>query len=119
MATTSSAPIGPGSHSSPRRTCHSRGPLLRSPNGHSARSGTCKPVGERTEEGNDLVLFFLGQAEVADGLVQVCGDLGGRPTRDSLRTRGATGGGKSIARVIEVDHFLQALQVAIVHVGFD
>src|SRR5206468_864223 len=57
--------------------------------------------------------------EAADRRIYVLSYLRGRPTRRLLAGIPVGTTGKAIARVIEMNHFFQALKVAVVHIGLD
>src|SRR5262249_59949573 len=64
--------------------------------------------------------FLLGcQSEATDCRIYVLLYFRGRPTRRLLSCISVGTTGKAIARVVEMDHFLQVLEVAVVHIGFD
>src|SRR5882762_2704628 len=81
--------------------------------------GSCEAVCKRLEEGNDLVLLRIGQPKHTDRHVLVVLDLRHRPAVylfgfPCWAVPGSDVKGKDIARVVEVDELLQALDVAVV-----
>src|SRR2546429_9924063 len=82
---------------------------------------SCEPVGERLEEGHDLVLLRIAQAQLTNRHVNVVGNFGHRPAVYLFRCscRAVPGSDvelkcENVARVVEVHEMLQALDVAIV-----
>src|SRR5262249_1791929 len=66
-----------------------------------------------------LAFLLGGQPEVPNRLIHVLWNLRGGPAPDFLTSGVMRTTGKSVARVVEVDDLLQALKVAIVHIGLD
>src|SRR3981081_446997 len=99
-----------------------RTPLHASPRkGIPIGIGPREPISESLEEGNNLVLLFIGQAELAGRHVEVVLDLGLRPAGNLLDSSGGAvprghrkGDPFHVARVVEVDELFQALDVAVV-----
>jgi len=80
---------------------------------------SCEAVRERLEEGHDLVLLRIGQAQLTNRHVKVVGNLGHRPAVYffGLSCRAVPRSyreGVYVARIIEVYELLQALDVAVV-----
>src|SRR5262249_44177172 len=80
--------------------------------------GSRVTVGERLQEGNDLVLFLVRQAEIPGSHVDVVRDLGHGPTvyffdRSFRAVPGSNVVFVFVPRVVEVDQLLQALDVAV------
>src|SRR5580704_17732771 len=74
-------------------------------------------VSQRLQEGHDVVLALITETESSNGRVFVRRNLRAGPAGlldIGIVLRGAHG----VSRVIKVDHFFQALEVSIVHVGF-
>src|SRR6266478_4586523 len=76
-------------------------------------------VREGLQEGDDLVLFLIAQAEIAGRAVDIVFDLGHRPAVHLLgcswrAVPGRDREGVQAARIVEVDKLLQALDVTIV-----
>src|SRR5262249_50791251 len=69
-------------------------------------------VRECLQERYDLVFLFVGQPQVANRRVPVLRDLRIWPARHLLSLRAILTTRKFVARVVEVDDFLQALEVA-------
>src|SRR5262249_50723303 len=76
-------------------------------------------VRECLQEGYDLVFLFIGQPQISNRRVPVLRDLRIWPARHLLSSSAILTTREFVARVVEVDDFLQALEVAIVHVGLD
>src|SRR6266404_5642381 len=78
----------------------------------------CETVCKCLEEGNDLVLLHIRQAKIARRHVEIVLDLGHRPavyffSRSCRAVSGSDREGKFVARVVEMDELLQALDVAV------
>jgi len=78
-------------------------------------------IGKRLQERDNLVLFLIGQAEITGGHIDIVRHLGPRPAVDffdgSIRAMSGSNVERKprfVARVVEVDELLQALDVAIV-----
>jgi hypothetical protein len=78
-----------------------------------------KPVSEGLQKRHQLILLLTGQPEITDRGVHVLPYFRCRPARH-LFSRGALQtAAELVARVVEMDDFFQALEVAIVHISFD
>src|SRR5262249_19107469 len=73
-------------------------------------------VRESFQKSHKLVFLLVGQFKFTDGRVHVSEKLRSRPTRSLFTGIALPAPAKCIAGVIEVDDFLKALKVAIVHV---
>src|SRR6266480_5565691 len=80
-----------------------------------------KTIGERLQERDNLVFFFIGQTEITGGHIDIVRHLGPRPAvyffDRSIRAMSGSNVVRKpwfVARVVEVDELLQALDVAIV-----
>src|SRR5437016_2319095 len=72
------------------------------------------PISEALQKRHNLVFLLIGQPKIADRRVHFLWDLRCGPARQ-LFSRGSMGTmGELIARIVEMDDCLQALQVAIV-----
>src|SRR5579862_3105002 len=80
-------------------------------------------VNQGLQEGDYIVLFLIGQAELANRHVFVVAIFRHRPAGHlfhgalwAMTRKNAVG--IYIASVVEVDHLFQAQEIAVVHVGF-
>src|SRR5438132_1048831 len=76
-------------------------------------------IGERLQERDNLVFFCIGQTEITNCPVDIVRHLGPRPAvyffdRSWRAVSGSNVEPKHVARVVEVDELLQALDVAVV-----
>src|SRR5438132_6609264 len=76
-------------------------------------------IGERLQERDNLVFFLIGQAEHTGGHIDIVRHLGPRPAvyffdRSFRAVSGSDVKRIYVARVVEVDELLQALDIAIV-----
>ncbi len=109
-----------------RRACHEFPPPLRKFAGSPVcpRSTYCPlrlvTIRQRPKKCDNLVLLPSRQTQPPDRLVDVFPNLRCRPASNLFTRIVLTlASPQTIARVIEMHHFLQALQVPVVHVGFD
>ena len=90
-------------------------------NFNTARRGVVA-IRKRLHEGDKLIFFMVGQVKIADRFVEVPAGVGRRKTVDIEAFAGASLAGLHlifVSGVIEVDNFLQTLEVPVMHVGFD
>src|SRR5207245_2259809 len=81
--------------------------------------GSCEPIGECFHECDDLILLGIRQSEVTDRHVLILRDLGCRPAVYFFNCSSRAVSGLDlhpihVARIVEVDELLQALDVTIV-----
>src|SRR5881628_516665 len=101
---------------SPRSAARSLEDLTKAPSFSLNRMLRVIPVCEGLQKRHKLVFLLIGQPKITDRRVHVLWDLRCRPARH-LFSRGAMKTmGELIARIVEVDDCLQALQVTIVHI---
>src|SRR5438552_3456611 len=77
-------------------------------------------VGEGLEKCHQQVLLLVAEFQIAELFsIDRLRNLRRRPARYLLATISRLAPRERVAGVIEMDHFLQRLEVSIVHVGFD
>jgi hypothetical protein len=74
-------------------------------------------IGQRLEEGDEVILLLTGEAEIAARRIEVLRSLRRRPARDLFPCRTTFAFGEHISRVVEVHDLLQALEIAVVTVS--
>src|SRR5213593_1016685 len=77
------------------------------------------PICKRLQKRHELVFLLGGQSEATDRFIYILWYFWGGPTGRLLSRVALRTARKAIARVVEVDDFLQALKVAVVHIGLD
>src|SRR5262249_251433 len=80
------------------------------------RIGPRVTVGQGLKEGDDLVLFLIGEPEVTKFLTQVLTNLRGRPAGRLFAGVALFASRQGVACIVEVDKLLETLQIAVVHV---
>ena len=79
-------------------------------------------IGEGFEEGHNLILFVVGEVKIADRHIEISADVRRWEAVDveALPFAGLTGLHLVfVPRVVEVHNLFEALEVTVVHVGFD
>ena len=97
--------------------------MLRKIPGLTGRPGTKPstriPICKGLQKRHELVFLLGGQSQATDRFIYVLWYFWGGPTGRLLSRGALRTARKAIARVVEVDDFLQALEVAVVHIGLD
>ena len=81
--------------------------------------GGCISIGEGLEKRDKVILLIIGKTKIAAVRVDVGRDLRGRPAGNLFSRRPRIAFPQRVAGIIKMHHFLEALEVAVVHVCLD